>query len=411
MRDYVKRINSTFRHESYENTVVQTSYILVLFLGTASLFLSIFIFKSNWAIISYPTHAIQGIAFGSIGIYLSYNKTQVARTILVPYLVANVLFSLALSYQEGNTFSVIASTYTLNIPIIFSAFLLQQKQIIVTATITLIGSFAVSYLSGTIEALNVAGFYSSMAIGMFIPTTILLFLRGIINIKTNQLERANLSRDIFMSKISHELKNPIQGLTALTDIMLLENKPNDQQSIEAINVMLRYTLGLVRQLENAKEILDGSIKLHIEPIDIVSEVRTTLQAFQIRQDIELIFEYDEGTIFYMDRASLRQIVFNLVDNGIKYADDGYVRIFVGLDIHGWFFFSIGNKGDWVLQGDVQSLFNLYERGKRSNSETIGQGIGLSLVKENVDLHNGEIRFQSIEDFGILVIVRIPPHDH
>lgn len=386
------------------NNIIKISYWIILFLGITSLCLSIFVFQSEWKLISHPMQAVQGIIFAIMG--LSVRHTSKSNYILVIYLIPNVLFSLCLAYQSNDFASIMVSTYTLIVPIIFSAFLLSAKDIVYTSIATFLGAILATYYFAL--TINITRYSITMATGMIFTSFIIYILRRLLDTRTKELIQATVSRDLFISKVSHELKNPLKGLASLTDIMT-ENETYSPEQIITINSMLRHTLGIVRQMENVKNILDGNIKLNYKRLDVVSEINTILQSFQIHQHIEIQFESESPSVFFeLDKRSFYQIAFNLIDNAIKYSEEGYVHIFTGIDARGHLHFSVGNKGQWIIEEDIQSLFNIYERGSKHNSEIAGQGIGLSLVKENVSLHNGQIEFDPIYEFGVIVIVTIPP---
>ncbi|HEY1054905.1 MAG TPA: ATP-binding protein, partial [Emticicia sp.] len=170
-------------------------------------------------------------------------------------------------------------------------------------------------------------------------------------------------------------------------------------------------LKLVNTLLDFSRIESGRHQAHFVPTDISAYTKNLASNFRSvmeKAGLELIVE--EGTIkepVYLDKQMWEKIVFNLLSNAFKYTLKG--RVTISLSTHGPnILLSVEDTGVGIPAKELPHMFDRFHRVQNTAGRTHeGTGIGLSLVKELVQLHNGEISVESKEDVGTKFTVSIP----
>ncbi|MGL5273039.1 MAG: ATP-binding protein, partial [Phocaeicola sp.] len=210
----------------------------------------------------------------------------------------------------------------------------------------------------------------------------------------------------FFTNISHELRTPLTLIAGPVEHVLKnENLPTDVR--EQLKVVGRNTdrmLRLVNQILDFRKIQKNKMKMNVELIDVVPFVKRMMENFESLADehhIDFVFESEKPVLkIWVDTDKLEKIVFNLLSNAFKYTPHGKaIRLFVrenednvaiGVEDHG-----IG-----ISEKKRASLFVRFEGLLDKNLfQQHSSGIGLSLVKELVDLHNAVIKVDSKEGEG------------
>jgi signal transduction histidine kinase len=135
---------------------------------------------------------------------------------------------------------------------------------------------------------------------------------------------------------------------------------------------------------------------------------TREQAFSQDLDIEIDCPADIGRI-EADERRLRQVIFNLVSNAMKFTGSGGT-IVVGARRQGdWIDFWVSDTGAGIPDGEHRQVFDKFHKASGIGSRMPGAGLGLSLVKSFIELHGGEVELESEEGVGTRVMCRLPAH--
>ncbi|MGF1672687.1 MAG: ATP-binding protein [Rivularia sp. (in: cyanobacteria)] len=237
------------------------------------------------------------------------------------------------------------------------------------------------------------------------------------------LEKEKEMRELksrFVSMVSHEFRNPLSTILNSTELLvnhsqqLTENKKDEyichiQNSVKHLNQLLNDVL-LVGQAEVNK------IKFNPLPLDLVKFCENLVAEFKLiaTKKHQIIFKVQgcyiqqEETIKLpcLDEKLLRHILTNLLSNAIKYSPQGGEIRFDLFCLQGEAIFRIQDEGIGIPQIEQENLFSSFQRG--SNVGKIpGHGLGLSIVEQYVQLHQGEINLISKEGVGTTVIVTLP----
>ena len=210
----------------------------------------------------------------------------------------------------------------------------------------------------------------------------------------------------FFTNISHELRTPLTLIDGPVNF-ILRRSDLDNEVRESLKVVERNTqrmLRLVNQILDFRKIQNNKMKLRIEHIEIVSFTQRIMENFQTIAEenrIDFLFETEKPQLYlWIDTDKVEKIIFNLLSNAFKYTHPGKnIKLFIHEDENT---VSIGvqDQGIGISENKRKSLFVRFETLlDRNLFAQNSSGIGLSLVKELVDMHHATIDVDSKEGEG------------
>ena len=222
----------------------------------------------------------------------------------------------------------------------------------------------------------------------------------------------------FLTNLSHELRTPISLILAPTENLLVKTKATDlNQPVLAIKRNAKRLLNLVDQLLDIKNMQHQEVKLNPQTRDAISFIKDTCEQFSdlsFRKGIQFKIE-SELTQLHMDfdPEKLERILFNLLSNAFKFTPKGGE---VKLEISqqdaqhnpSWLFVSITDTGIGIIESNHEKIFERFFQDDTDMSVlNQGSGIGLSIVREFVQLHQGTITVKSQPGMGSSFTVQLP----
>ena len=205
----------------------------------------------------------------------------------------------------------------------------------------------------------------------------------------------------FFTNISHELRTPLTLIAGPVEYVLKNSKlPEDAR--EQLVVVERNTnrmLHLVNQILDFRKIQNKKMKMQVQRVNIVAFVRKVMDNFESlaeEHNIDFLFETEKDELYlWVDEDKLEKIVFNLLSNAFKYTPGGkLIRVFIHED-EGTVSVGVQDQGIGIAENKKKSLFvrfeNLVDKNLFNQAST---GIGLSLVKELVEMHKAVISVDS-----------------
>jgi PAS domain S-box-containing protein len=229
-------------------------------------------------------------------------------------------------------------------------------------------------------------------------------------------ESANRAKSDFLANMSHELRTPLNSIIGFSDIIIdgITGEINAQQSkyLSYISTSGHHLLSLINNILDLSKIEAGKFDLYLEDISIAflfAEVKELILPLAIKKSIIVNFSTDSKiTEVYADRIRLKQILFNLLSNAIKFTPkDGKVDVFAEL-VSDRIKVSVKDTGIGISEENKKELFHPFAQlNSETNSRYEGTGLGLSLVKKFVELHNGQIWFESELGKGTTFIFELP----
>ena len=227
-----------------------------------------------------------------------------------------------------------------------------------------------------------------------------------------QIEDHDRIRDEFVANASHELKTPLSSMKILSESMLYQDDPDPAMAkeffsdinneVDRLSRIVTELLRLVRE-----DVANAPLTIKTGRLDtLVERVMTRLQPLAAQKGVALTCDLVPVSCDF-EPMRMEQVIVNLIENAIKYTDEGAVSITVsqeGADA----VFSVADTGIGIPQEAIPKLFERFYRVDKARSRsTGGTGLGLAIVREIVKRHNGSIIVQSQEGKGSTFTVRIP----
>jgi PAS domain S-box-containing protein len=227
------------------------------------------------------------------------------------------------------------------------------------------------------------------------------------------LIQLNVEKDHFLGIAAHDLKSPINSILGLINLFKQEENTTASQR-EYLAIIERSCISmksLVSNLLDINKIEQGRAALEKEKIEIGHLLTTQQDIFKEvaqRKGIHLIIEdHTENISFSADKEAMNRILENLLSNAIKFSDaSSYVKLIVSTTpTH--IKFVVKDQGPGISKDDLPKLFGKFQRlSARPTGGESSSGLGLSIVKELVDLMKGKISVETAENEGTSFIVEI-----
>jgi signal transduction histidine kinase/ActR/RegA family two-component response regulator len=230
-----------------------------------------------------------------------------------------------------------------------------------------------------------------------------------------EAERAARAKDEFLAMLSHELRSPLNAILGWAQVLKLGEE--DPQSLRrGLEIIERNALGqarLIDDLLDVSRILSGKVRLDRRTVDMSSALNATLESVRLTAEAKGIAISKtinaEAPYVFGDNGRLQQVITNLVSNAVKFTPSGgHVKVAltqVNSDVE----LSVIDSGIGI---DAEMLPHIFDRFRQADSsitrEYGGLGLGLSIVKHLVELHDGTIQAASEgKNRGSTFVVRLP----
>ncbi len=230
------------------------------------------------------------------------------------------------------------------------------------------------------------------------------------------LEQASRDKTSFISTISHELRTPLNGIVGISR-MLQESRLSEQQRKHAeVIYACAITLGnIFNDIIDLDRIERDKLEVNLEGIELsalVNELATVSELQASQKGLRFEFSHNLPDILWVrtDPTRLRQVLWNLLANAVKFTLDGNVELHVDCQMAGdsvWLDFEIKDSGIGICEDEVDNIFSMYYQVDRSEVRSgTGTGIGLAVSKKLVDALGGQIEVYSELNKGSVFTVSI-----
>jgi signal transduction histidine kinase len=232
--------------------------------------------------------------------------------------------------------------------------------------------------------------------------------------RNEALEAADRLKSDFIQHVSYELRTPLTNIIGQAEILANETfgKLNAKQReyMDDILSSSEALRALINDILDLATVDAGIMSLDIQETDIRSLLASSAEGLRDRlgeQKIDLDFEvpHDIGS-FHVDPQRLRQILFNLLSNAIRFSNAGGHIHVTARKKAGFVTFTVTDDGLGIPKEILPTIFQPFEthatQGRRG-----GAGLGLSIVKSLVELHGGNVEIRSQEGKGTTAIARLP----
>ncbi|AIQ68836.1 sensor histidine kinase [Paenibacillus graminis] len=227
------------------------------------------------------------------------------------------------------------------------------------------------------------------------------FLAAAINDLAVDLQRYRDTRQEFLANISHELRTPItylQGYAKVVKDELYETEEEKKLYLDIIGQEAHRIQHLVEDLFELAKMEEGKIPLHLEEVDlkrIVDQAARKLELTAKEKGLKLAVVHNgQASLLLGDSKRMEQIVMNLLENAVRYTDEGEINVQLNY-LPGSAVFIVEDTGIGIPEAELPYIFDRFYRVEKSRSRQYGgTGLGLSIVNKLVELLDGSIRITS-----------------
>ncbi|MBM3462719.1 MAG: PAS domain S-box protein [Armatimonadetes bacterium] len=226
--------------------------------------------------------------------------------------------------------------------------------------------------------------------------------------------RANQAKTAFLSSMSHEVRTPLNAIVGFSDLLLAERDSMDPATmhgtIENVSVAASDLLKLADEMLDLARIEAGRLALHPEEFLVADVIRNAISIVShqaLRKEVRLVGPIALEGDMVADPARVRQILFNLLTNAIKFSPvGGEVRIDVERASDA-IVLAVGDLDPGIPAEDIERIFQPFEQVNVGGRAREGTGLGLAIVRELVHAHGGRIHVSSALGQGSRFVVTLP----
>jgi signal transduction histidine kinase/CheY-like chemotaxis protein len=249
-----------------------------------------------------------------------------------------------------------------------------------------------------------------------------------------QAEQSNRFKTQFLSRMSHEVRTPMNAILGITEMQLQDEAllQGTREALDRINNSGYLLLGIINDILDLSKIEAGKLELSPTSYDVPSLISDTVHLIVVRYDskpIEFKLQVDENipSTLYGDELRIKQILNNLLSNAFKYTDEGEVVMSVTAEYAPQYapqsaphtamqgeaaqvtlVFRVSDTGQGMTAQQVDKLFDEYTRfNAEANRATEGAGLGMNITMHLVRMMDGDISVESEPGKGSVFTVRLP----
>jgi PAS domain S-box-containing protein len=217
--------------------------------------------------------------------------------------------------------------------------------------------------------------------------------------QADEARKASEAKNLFLANMSHEIRTPVTGILGMSEILgKTELNPKQAEYLEIINSSSKILLTLINDILDISKIEAGKLQLkksNFSIRDSINTVKTLVQPGLIEKNNKLAIEVDESIpkIIYSDKMRFEQILMNLVNNALKFTDNGTITIRIKNlpNENGSLKIDVSDTGIGISQEDQSKLFQKFQQiDSHPEKSANGSGLGLYICKKLVNLLEGDI---------------------
>jgi len=238
--------------------------------------------------------------------------------------------------------------------------------------------------------------------------------RNDLELARDEAEYHGRAKQRFLSNMSHEIRTPLQSIIGYADIIKHQQYP-DQAHIEAIHHSSEHLLQIVNEILDYNRITSGKFVFANKPFEIASLMEEVLSVMRPQAELKALMlksSFDFKGISYIsgDPFRLKQILYNLLGNAIKFTHSGEIVLSSSYKRKGedlYFTFSVKDTGIGLSEEECKRIFNEFEQGdvpQNDLNNSAGTGLGLNIIKALVENQGGRIYVKSKIGIGSIFTV-------
>ncbi len=437
------RPRATDRDAAFRERIVRSSLFIAVVGALLSFASTLFIFRSEWALISFPTVHVALLALcfaAALAVYRG--RMAIASWLLVAVALVGASGILALALQAQLINGVLLGVLPFFFAPLFAAMLLPARWIIPVSIIT--GSaYGLVHFSATLSGEDTLGLRAdqqvvSVFLFLVVASILLRQLRLEFDARLQAMsaaiqeaeaarqqaetdreraERADRTKSQFLANMSHELRTPMNAIIGYDEAMLAgmvgDFQPRQIELLRYIQTNGRRLLALINDILDLAKIESGKTELYLVPMRphlVIGDTVASLQSLAAEKalDLRVTFAAELPGVLMGDAKKIEQIVVNLVSNAIKFTDSGSVLVEVADAGPDRWQFSVRDTGIGISPDAQETVFDPFHQADNTPTRKYkGTGLGLSITRHLVERMGGTITLVSAPDQGSVFTVVLP----
>lgn len=341
---------------------------------------------------------------------------SLAESLLVVLTPARIFSHLLLPYQLFMVLAIICLLYVLG-----KAALERDQAALVIAISSLIGFICVvNDILYFYERASFDGLYRlALLVLVFTQATVLLqrFAATFAEVKSLNAKLLSMDKlkDEFLANVTHELLTPVHGATGFVESVLSSTDAEgrltvpEKDSLQTVVSINRRLANLVGDIQDYQKLKHNSVVLDLKSVNLenIADLVVTICRILARGKNVTIVNEVPGDIFVKaDGNRLQQILFNLVENAVKFTPSGQITVSAvargqAAEI------AVRDTGIGIPAGKLASIFDPYVQAHVADTSFRGTGLGLSITKRLIEMHQGAIRVESTVGAGSRFVFTLP----
>ena len=225
-----------------------------------------------------------------------------------------------------------------------------------------------------------------------------------------EAEKANEAKSEFLANMSHEIRTPLNTIIGYHYLLnSTEFAPKQKQYMQNVGMAAKSLLGIINEILDFSKIEAGRMMLEAVEFNLYATIKELCCMVQIearRNGLEVRYVIQPDVPHYLkgDATRLKQVLLNLLSNGIKFTDQGELEVVVEVlrndENQAQLRFNVSDTGIGISEKQMKQLFEVFTQGDASTSRKYGgTGLGLAICKKIVELMSGEISVSSVVGTG------------
>lgn len=241
-----------------------------------------------------------------------------------------------------------------------------------------------------------------------------------LSIAKEEAESATKAKSEFLANMSHEIRTPLNAILGFSQLLFDEMTDTKQRAyLDSISLSGRNLLRLINDILDLSKIESGKMEIQSEFVDLpklINEIKDIFFVQTSEKGLEIILEIDDlfPALLFLDEIRIRQILFNLVGNAVKFTDSGSVVIRAKVEskstIHQTvdICLEVEDSGIGIKADQIDVIFESFsQQSGQSNRKYGGTGLGLAITRRLVELMGGSIEVESEENSFSKFTVQLP----
>lgn len=434
------RPRSQDRDTAFRERIIRGAAAIMIGLGLLSFSSTLFVFRSEWSLISFPTLHILSITIVALAALAVHRGCLPAAGLLLvsaPILGASGI--ILLSRQYGVSSGLFLGFAAIAFSPLLAAMVLPRSAVALTAASAAV-AYALSQFIIPMGSFQLPGFEP---LPTTLSVTILLLTEAVLlrqlriefdsrlvdmsrSLRESQearerAERADRAKSEFLANMSHELRTPMNAIIGYAEAMIGgmvgEMTPKQKDTLTQVQRNSHRLLGLINDVLDLSKIEAGEAAVILQPMavrKVFGEAVNSLQSLAMQKDISLSLSIadDMPDSIMSDSEKLEQIMVNLVSNAIKFTETGGVKVAIDKTADKLWCLSVSDTGIGMKQDALSYIFEPFRQVDGSNTRKYkGTGLGLAITKRLVEHLEGSITVDSEPGRGSTFRVLLPLIEH